>query len=563
MKRLCLAVLLACSLQTPLFAETLLPISHSPIDHVIAYQGQGIVTRQVRVNLNGPGDYQLRISDIPLQIVGDSLHVSGQGNASVLIHNVQLLPLPADSESEDVKRLKARIAELEARQARLENVEQVNTRAQEWLDGYWERMEAANSRPKPEDLQKTLDFLSQNQARILESVTKTKFEQEALEAQSEALEDQLEALEADAERKTQAAAVYFSAKTKGEMTFQLSYLVSGIHWTPSYDARLDEKAGRISLGYFGDLTQQTGEDWKDVALSLSTAVPQINAAVPVLEPWILTDRIPQLENTTATTAAPEAKSSGEERAVSELEDRASSDTDASFAESDVQTQGLSVLFAIPQRVSIESAPQARRVAIATRSFKYEPQYHVVPKISPQVYLKARFRNTDDLPLLAGQIRNYVDQDYTGTSQLQLVRPNEEASLNFGVDANIRVTRKQGVEKTTLEGLMRDIRRRVMSYDIEVWNFKNQPVQVVVWDHLPLAQNEEIRMNVLQLQPAPTEKTKDNLLRWVLDLKPQEKRKISVSYAVEHPAKLEVYTNFTNKPLPARKRDQAQQQYEKF
>lgn len=560
-----LAAALALAIHTPVWAETLHQINHSPIAKVIAYQGQGIVTREVKINLPQAGDYQLRITDIPLGIVGDSLNVSGQGSASVIMHNVQLMPLPPGTESDLVKVLNVQIAEVQAKLARLENIAALNERSQEWLDAYWERVENQESRTTPETWQKTLDFLSQNQARILESVTKTKLEQEKLETLNDKLNVKLKELQANEELKTQAAAVYFSAKTAGEIKFQLSYLIPGIRWTPSYNARLDEKAGQISLTYFGDLLQQTGESWKEVQLSLSTSAPQINAAVTVLEPWILTDRMPMGDGLGAMLGSADEKSAADDAStVHELETTTRTTTGgANFAESEVQTQGLSVLFAIPQRVSIESAPQPRRVAIATRTFKYDPEYHVVPKVSSRVYLKARFRNTDNLPLLTGQIRNYVDQDYTGTSQLSMVRPNEEASLNFGVDENIRVIRKQGMEKTTLEGLMRDTRRRVMSYEVEVSNFKNQAVKVALWDHLPLARNEAIRVDVLQLQPPPSEKTKDNLLKWVLELKPQESKKISVSYAVEHPVTLEVYSNFNNDQLSPMKRQRPMQQYEKF
>lgn len=566
MKRLSLLLLLALGQQPAVQAETLKEINHSPIAQVTAYQGQGIVSRAVRLNLAAAGDYRLRITDIPLSIVGDSLHVQGQGAANVVIHNVQLMPLPAGQENAESKRLRIRLQTLRQELARLENTRQLNQRSQQWLNSYWAQVSAKlPAYPQPAEWQKTLDFLSLNQARILESETQVSAQKAALEQQRAALEKQLEEQEARQENKTQAAVVYFTAKSPGAMTFQLSYLIPGITWTPSYDARLDEKTGKLSLTYYGDLLQQTGESWQDVELSLSTAVPLLNAATPVLEPWVITDRIPALDQARQVQQnAPAGMVRDEVFAEApETEEPVAADHDADYAESDVQTQGLSVIFAIPQRVSIESSPHARRVAIATRSFKFEPEYQVVPKLSRRVYMRARFRNTGDLPLLAGQIRNYVDRDYTGTSQIPLVRPNEEASLNFGVDENIRVTRREAMDRSSLTGLMRDTRRREMSYEIEVSNFKGKPVKVVVWDHLPLIRHDQIRLEVLKIQPQAQEQTKNNLLRWELELKPQEKRKITVAYAVEHPTSLEVYSNFTNEIQAPRRSKSVQSQFEKF
>lgn len=555
---------IALSLGLRAGAETVQQISRSPISKVVAYQGQGIVTREVRLNLAAPGDYQLRVTDMPLQMLGDSLHVTGQGDAGVTIHNVQLMPLPPGEASPEVKQAKDKLRQLETRLAKLENTQSVNEQSQEWLEAYWERTQSEDpkTRTKPEDWQQVLDFLSRNQARMLDEATAAEALAEDLEAEIAAQQKRIAELEASETHKSQAGVIYFSARNKGSISFQLSYLVPGIHWTPSYDARLDEKGGKISLTYFGDIVQQTGETWQDVDLSLSTAVPQINAAVPVLAPWILTNSPPPQTQSNLPASNVKEAPRGELADLDELSGEEESPDEAGFAESEVQTQGLSVLFAIPRPVSIESAPHPRKVAIATRAFAYVPEYHVVPKLSPRVYLKARFRNTGELPLLAGQIRNYVDLDYTGTSQIQLVRPNEEASLNFGVDENIRVTRREGTEQSSLTGLMRDIRRRELSYEIEVQNFKNKPVTLVVWDHLPLVQNEQIHLQVQQIQPEPAERSKVNLLKWVLQLKPQEKRKISVSYAVEHPEDLDVYTNFSNEVLPARKR-MNQEQYEKF
>lgn len=565
MHRLGMGLLLAISLSAPLsvslpaFADTLLELSRSPVDKVIAYQGQGIISRRAQFAVSSAGSYRLRISDIPLNIVADSLRVSSDDKAQTVVQNVQLMPLPAGQESKEIQQLKTQIAGLELTLARNDNQQALNQRTQEWLDNYWEQA-SEKVTGQPQDWEKTLAFLNQSQTRILESQTQVGLQRQKVQQELGQLRKQLAELQAAGVNKTQAAVVYFTAKQAGNYTFNLSYLAQGMQWRPSYDARLDEKAGKVTLTYYGDVVQQTGENWQDVELSLSTAVPLLNAAVPQLEPWVITDRLPPVEQAKMRNA-PAGNMARDELAAGSGEwDAAPSDS--IFEQSDVQTQGLSVLFAIPQKVSIETSPHARRVAIASRSFAFEPEYQVVPKLSRQVFLRARFRNASELPLLAGQIRNYVDMDYTGTSQLSLVRPSEEASLNFGVDENIRVTRKEGTDKTSVTGIMRDTRRREMSYEIEVSNFKNKPVQVVVWDHLPLPQNEAVKLQVSKMEPQPQEQTKNNILRWNFQLKPQEKQKITVAYAIEHPLSMELYSNFTNE-VEAPMRKDMQRQYKSF
>ena len=52
----------------------------------------------------------------------------------------------------------------------------------------------------------------------------------------------------------------------------MSYRVTGANWTPVYEARLTAAADKpeISLVRRAELRQRTGEDWSDVALTLST-----------------------------------------------------------------------------------------------------------------------------------------------------------------------------------------------------------------------------------------------------------------------------------------------------
>ncbi len=563
MKRLGLILSMAVSLQmaAPCLAETQLELSHSAIEKVIAYQGQGIVSRKAEMNLNTVGDYRLRITDIPLNIVGDSLRVQSDDKSQVVIQNVQLMPLPEGQENQQVKQLKTQIAQVELEIARNKNRATINQHSQSWLDTYWKQVSAKSSgNPKPEEWQTTLAFLNRNQSQILESQTQVALQLQKLTTELNQHKQDLSKLQTQGTHKNQAAVVYFSLKKPGALSFKLSYLLAGIHWKPSYDARLDEKAGKVSLSYYGDVDQQTGEAWPDVDLSLSTAVPLLNAAVPVLDPWVITDRMPAMPNRQPNVAlGGNFRDQNLNLSQSELDETPSDGS--GFAQSDVQAQGLSVLFAIPQRVSIESSPHARRVSIATRSFHFEPEYQVVPKVSQQVFLRARFRNGSDLPLLAGPIRNYVDLDYTGTSQLSLVRPNEEASLNFGVDESIRVKRKEGSEQSSITGLMRDTRRREFSYEIEVSNFKNKPIQVVVWDHLPLVRNEAVNLQVKKIDPAVAEQNKNNLLRWNLKLEPQQKKTITVAYTIEHPLSLELYSNFTNELAPQQKN--RSRDYQKF
>lgn len=63
----------------------------------------------------------------------------------------------------------------------------------------------------------------------------------------------------------------------------LRYRIAGARWAPAYAVRLDRamRAGTLELRAI--VGQATGEDWRDVALTLSTALPQQWAELPKLD----------------------------------------------------------------------------------------------------------------------------------------------------------------------------------------------------------------------------------------------------------------------------------------
>jgi hypothetical protein len=70
----------------------------------------------------------------------------------------------------------------------------------------------------------------------------------------------------------------------GSLTVELSYLVPDASWYPEYTVRYIERDDEVELTYAARIAQATGEDWKGVAVLLSTATPHVGAAPPELLP---------------------------------------------------------------------------------------------------------------------------------------------------------------------------------------------------------------------------------------------------------------------------------------
>ncbi|MEL7223208.1 MAG: mucoidy inhibitor MuiA family protein, partial [Bacteroidota bacterium] len=66
--------------------------------------------------------------------------------------------------------------------------------------------------------------------------------------------------------------VQYQAERATEAEFQLTYLVNGASWSPTYDLRVSDLQEDVDLSYGALVNQQTGEDWTNIILTLLTRI---------------------------------------------------------------------------------------------------------------------------------------------------------------------------------------------------------------------------------------------------------------------------------------------------
>jgi hypothetical protein len=81
--------------------------------------------------------------------------------------------------------------------------------------------------------------------------------------------------------------VTVSSKVALQANFTLSYVVRNASWFPTYDIRAKNVNSPITIVYKANVSQKTGEDWKNAKLTLSTGNPTVNGAKPELAPTYL------------------------------------------------------------------------------------------------------------------------------------------------------------------------------------------------------------------------------------------------------------------------------------
>ncbi|MBA4136209.1 MAG: hypothetical protein C0518_02695, partial [Opitutus sp.] len=78
------------------------------------------------------------------------------------------------------------------------------------------------------------------------------------------------------------------------------------------------------------------------------------------------------------------------------------------------------------------------------------------------------------------------------------------------------------------------KRITYEYLLTIQNNKKTAERVIVIDQLPLSRNEKVVVKQLAPDAREVKPTDEGTLKWTLDLKPGEKREITVKFTVEHP-----------------------------
>jgi uncharacterized protein (TIGR02231 family) len=120
-----------------------------------------------------------------------------------------------------------------------------------------------------------------------------------------------------------------------------------------------------------------------------------------------------------------------------------------------------------------------------------------------------------------------------------VQPGEKFDLALGADEGIALKRtlvKRFAEDT---GLTNGGRRVTYEFLLSVQNNKKTAERIALHDQLPVSRNEKIVVKHLAPDPKDLKPDAEGLLKWTLDLKPGEKREITLKFSIDHPADVNV------------------------
>ena len=529
MKRLIIILVFLLSFSSYLLAENEKDIK-AELKHVTVYPDRAQILQEASFDL-APGKTILKLNGLSPYIDAQSIQVKGLGEFTILSVNLQNNFLHNLDDSPEVKNIKNQI---EILQAKVEDETAAIKTLQEK-----ENFLAANrailvkeTTFSIEQFKAMMDLYTNNIESV--NVTVLKKGRAVKEYEKQIAVFQLQLAEKLSKQQLPSGEITVTVTSEKPVPGKLScsYVVANAGWYPSYDIRVDEVNKPVVIYYKANVYQNTGIEWKDVRLSFSNATPWVSGNTPVLNPWFIDFYSPVAMNRTRYGAL---KSESAPMMVQEMASDKKSAMKMDVAQSVIVEKKIgemSVTFdvAVPYTIPSDGKPQIIEIQRTTTPAEYK--YVTIPKLSPTAYLTGNITDWAKQSLLSGEATLYFENTFVGKSNLDVNQLTDTLAISLGVDNSILVKREKRKDFTSKK-IIGQNKTETYSFLLTIRNNKANSIKITVNDQIPVSSNNSITVE-------PTDLSGGNLnaetgsVKWDIELKPQEKKELIISYSVKYP-----------------------------
>ncbi|MCA9137146.1 MAG: DUF4139 domain-containing protein [Planctomycetales bacterium] len=286
---------------------------------------------------------------------------------------------------------------------------------------------------------------------------------------------------------------------------RLTYWVDQVSWEPNYTIRATSEpdaADHFVVQLDGKLTQNSGEDWKNVELSFCTGAPDLQANGPLLAP--LRVSVGDGSASTADAMTEFGHITGPGQALPTWEDPASwqrnfvLNTTAAGRQVHEINRQQSVQRELAEDANNNLTDETYRVSglidvtdkttdKAVTIFRTEvtsPIYRVVtPLLSSFAYREAALSNPFGQNLVGGDATVFMDGRFVGRTSLPPTAAGGEFAVGLGADRQVRTRRELMTRTTSIKG---GNRLSKLDYRLVISNYHAKEVNIRLYDRIPIS-----------------------------------------------------------------------------
>lgn len=499
----------------------------SKIEKVTVFLSGASVVRSAKMAVSS-GKTEIRFNRITPDLDVNSIQVKSEGDVAIQSVTHEKDFLGAKPSIAEITKLENQRETIQDKIAMDKSLLTVYKREEEMLIKN-QLIVGQNTGLKAMDLKESVDFQRLRMTEVL--AKQLELDKIIKKAEIEALKitNQIAQITGNRGEETSVIVVTVLSNNPANVNFTLSYFVANTNWTPSYDLRVKDISKPLNLTFKANINQNSGEDWKDVKLSLSTGEPRKQGNAPVLNTWYLQEQI-VLQQPLRKMAAFE-KNRSQSMAIGQDANALNEVVTLGYGTVQTNYQQTAKSFDLPQPYTIKDGSENFQVELKPLEIPATYEYYVAPKYDKDAFLTAKIVDWEQYDLMAGTMKLYFEDTYLGDSYLN-VNNQDTLSISLGRDKGVVVTRNKMTDfrkKQSLGSNKVDSR----GYEIVVRNTKRQAINLTIEDQFPVSKAKEIEVDDQEAEEAEINK-ETGKITWRLKLEPNKEKKLKHKFTVKSP-----------------------------
>ncbi|NRD23712.1 mucoidy inhibitor MuiA family protein [Winogradskyella litoriviva] len=257
----------------------------SKINSVTVYLDGAEIHRETTVKLN-TGKSEITLTNLSPYIEESSIQISGLDKGSILSINYGINYLSKQNQTDSISTLQNEIKKLDEK---IQNQYHLISGYNEELSLIQNNKQLGNA-TQVVSLEKLKTFATYYRTRITElktEISKSNSKINTYKQSQTNIKQQLTEFNIEEKTKTGEIKLKLNSDTVTSLTLKIKYNIKNAGWFPIYDLKAEKINQPINLEYKAHVYQNSGCDWEDVDLILSTNDPNTNNEKPTVNPKYL------------------------------------------------------------------------------------------------------------------------------------------------------------------------------------------------------------------------------------------------------------------------------------
>jgi len=305
-------------------------------------------------------------------------------------------------------------------------------------------------------------------------------------------------------------------------SLELSYVAREAGWIPVYEI-LSNDNKTLKINYRSKILNNTGIDWNNMNISLSTADPFEYYSAPDLEPYYV-DGYNRYEDD---------DEKGNKNQNQKQHKQQQQQQEQVIEMEEIFTPDREISFQIAKKYNFKAGRTPFLVDITAYDLSPEYLYRCAPKKEEQVYSIARIVEWEKLNLIDGEASIYNNGVFLGKTYIKPSEIEDYLELPLGVMNNIFVKHKLLSELSSKKFLAGGT-VSTFDYEIKLKNISAEKVTVEVIDQVPVSESSSVKSDVLAMTEGGDKDALTGKIIWKVELNTSTEKIVALKYSISYP-----------------------------